>query len=147
MTYPTIEELIPHSGPAVQIDSVLTSDDEAITCRATIGPHTWFADDTGVPAIVCLELMAQTVAAYDGLRNLMSGVDVQRAVLVSCRELDLEVDRLEHGDVVDIEARVVVGGMGALASFTCDVFRRGQRLASGSLNVYEGDQLSGGVGE
>lgn len=145
MTFPAVSEIVPHTGPAVLLDCVLSADDSGICCQAIIGPHMWFADDEGVTAAICLELMAQTVAAFSGLRNRRTGMSVEPAFLVSCRELNLEVNRLQHGDIVEIHAQVVFAGRGPLASFTCEVLRRGERLASGSVNVYEGDRVPNGV--
>ena len=134
-----LPDLVPHQGPALLVDSVTEVEEHAISCHATISPRMWSADAEGVSTMICLELMAQSVAAYTGYHALRLGKTLERAFLVSCRRLVLERTRLHHGDQVDIHAKVRFVGNGALRAFDCEVICNGERVAHGSLNVYEGD--------
>ena len=71
--YPSIPDLLPHSGRAILLDEVVSSDDDRMVCRVEIRPDSPFVKNGVVPAVVALEYMAQTIGAHAGMRARASG--------------------------------------------------------------------------
>ena len=138
MSHPPIASLVPHSGPSVLLDRVVERRDDGILCRVEIRPGMLFVDHAGLPSIVSIELMAQAIAAYAGYLRRDSGDRIENAFLLSCRDLTLATPRFEVGDVLDVEATVAWNGGASIGSVPCHIFRGGEELAAGVLNVYQG---------
>jgi len=108
-------------------------------CRVHISETTRFLAEGRVPAALSLEYMAQAMGVHAGYHQKVSGQEVKRAFLLSCRKLDLQVPHFELGDVLDVEAELVWGGEGEVGVFSCRVLREGQVVASGRLNAFQGE--------
>ena len=140
MTLPPVTELLPHAGSMILIDEVLEASAGRIVARVTLRPTSLFVEGDRVPALVAIEYMAQTIAAYAGLRARAAGGPPRIGFLLGTRELALEVDAFAVGDELTIEARHVWGDE-QIGSFQCAVLRAGRTLASALVNVYEGDEV------
>jgi predicted hotdog family 3-hydroxylacyl-ACP dehydratase len=134
--YPAIAELVPHSAPSLLLDELLHADDQRALARVKISERSAFYDNRGVPAVVAIEYMSQTIAAFSGFQRRRQGLPVQRGLLVGCRIMTLEVDAFLPGDDLRIEARQVSSSE-TLRQFECDVSREGRSLARAVLNVIE----------
>ena len=139
---PAIHEVVPHRPPMLLLDRVCSHDDDVTVCTVTIRDDSPFIT-TGadgrreVPAVVGVEYMAQTVAAYAGLAARGENRAPRIGFLLGCRELTLAVEGFGVGDVLLVEARHVFGESD-LGSFACKVTREGRTLAAGTLTVYQG---------
>jgi predicted hotdog family 3-hydroxylacyl-ACP dehydratase len=140
--YPPVAELVPHAPPSLLLDELLHADDQRALARVTITEQSAFYANRGVPAVVALEYMSQTIAAFSGFQRRRRGLPVQRGLLVGCRLMTLDVDAFLPGDELHIEARPV-GSSEALRQFECDVSRDGRSLARAVLNVFEGSTERG----
>ena len=120
----------------VLLDEVTACDGERITCRVTLRPDGLFAEEGRVPAVVAIELMAQAVAAYAGLRAHAAGRPVRIGYLLGTREMTLAVGHLDVGDELLVVAEHLFGGE-QLGSFRCAVSRSGAAVAAATLNVYQ----------
>ena len=134
---PDIEHLVPHRAPMLLIDRIIEVADDAVTATARIDRTSVFAlGDEGVPSYVGLEMMAQTVCAYDGLRRFEEGLPPPVGFLLGCRRYSVRRPYLAPGTILTITAHMLIHD-GAMASFDCII--RDAELASfaqGSLNVY-----------
>ena len=135
--YPPIASLVPHAPPMLLVDELLELESDRAVARVTITPASMFFENGGVPAIVMFEYMAQTIAAFSGAQLREQGQAMKFGFLVGCRRLTIEVDRLDAGDELQVEAfRVWVSDK--LGEFHCRVFRHNQVIAEGTVSVYEG---------
>ena len=136
--FPPVETLIPHEGAMVMLDEIVEYSDDHVVCLREITSDALFAEDGCVPATVSIEYMAQTIAAYAGYSGHQRGEEVQLAFLLSCRELTLDVDSYQVGDLLEIEASPSWIGDSRLGSFCCEVRVDGRVTAEAQLNVYQG---------
>jgi predicted hotdog family 3-hydroxylacyl-ACP dehydratase len=134
---PELAELVPHRGPMLLLDSVVALSERDIKCEATIGPDHAFLEEGRVDVLVCVELVAQAVAAYVGYRDYLAGLPPKIGFLVSCREASFEVPELALGDKLAIEARHI-WGEDTVGSFKGKVLRGGLTVAAVELGVYRG---------
>ena len=135
--YPPIASLVPHAPPMLLVDELLEADDESAATRVTITPASLFFENEGVPAIVSLEYMAQTIAAFAGLQLQGHGKRMKFGFLVACRQLTLAVDRFASGDELRVEARRSWVS-DKMSEYRCHVSRAGSVVAEATVSVYEG---------
>ena len=134
-SFPPISELVPHEPPMLLVDELR----EWSLGRARVHAQVRASlpielDGDRVPATLCLEYMAQAVAASVGMRHRQQGGAVKLGLLLGTRKLELHVDALTVGDELDI--RVVQEFEDErLASYACTVERGGQLAAAATLNV------------
>lgn len=134
---PHIERLVPHRPPMLLIDRIIEAAEDRVTAEARIDPACVFAvGDEGVPSYVGLEMMAQTVCAYDGLRHFDKGLPPPIGFLLGCRRYTVRRPYLLPGEVLTITARMLLYD-GDMASFDCSIRDdAAAKFAEGSLNVY-----------
>lgn len=136
---PPIAALVPHRPPMLLVDELVSQEGRTIVCRATIrGDHLFLEEDGAVPALVAVELFAQTAAALVGLLAPPGGPSMQSGALLGSREVRLHTDALRVGDVVDIRC-TEAWTIGPAAQIECVLLREGAVIAEGSINVMAGD--------
>jgi predicted hotdog family 3-hydroxylacyl-ACP dehydratase len=149
VSHPAIEKLIPHRGAMLFIDAVIAGSEDDIACRARIRRDNLFLRAPGgwLRSVVCLEYMAQTVAAYAGLHaHRLGQLGAERVgFLVAASRVLLGVPRLELGDELDISASRLWGDAD-LGKFECAVARGGVRIAEATLSVYRPPLAAEGAG-
>src|SRR5262249_45676371 len=111
--------------------------EESVTCEVQIREGGLFVEEGGVPAVVGIEYMAQSVAVFAGLSARADGKGVRIGLLLGCRDLQLSTDTFPVGDTLTVDAHRT-WGESDLGPFTCKVRRAGETLASGTLTVYQG---------
>jgi predicted hotdog family 3-hydroxylacyl-ACP dehydratase len=131
--YPPIAELVPHEAPMILVDELVEWSPTHAHVRAQVRRGGPFVADSELSATILLEYMAQAVAAADGMGGRVSGRR-EIGVLLGVRELNLAIDAVAIGDVLDIHVAHRFRDDG-LASYDCEVRRAGQVLASGAVNV------------
>jgi predicted hotdog family 3-hydroxylacyl-ACP dehydratase len=129
------------------IDQVLAYAADTISCRAVPKPDCVFACQGKIPAVVALEYMAQTVAAYVTLhrriqRSSASG-DVKPRIgfIIGARKLRYDVPHFDVGIPLTVVAHLTWRDE-ATASFECAVRLDGDTVASTQLMVYEPPELA-----
>ena len=144
-----ITELVPHRPPMLLIDRLLADDAELIRVEAVIKPDQLFLTEQGMPAWVGVELMAQTMAAWAGLRSVQSGKPVKLGFLLGTRRYDCTRSFFPVGARIEIEARQELLAENGLGVFICKMFLEGELLASAQLNAFQppnvDDYLKGNI--
>src|SRR3990167_7880679 len=83
-----ISELVPHRGPMLLVDTLLEDDAEWVRVEAIVKPDALFLTEQGMPAWVGVELMAQTVASFAGLKSLAAKEPVKLGFLLGTRRYE-----------------------------------------------------------
>jgi predicted hotdog family 3-hydroxylacyl-ACP dehydratase len=136
--FPPIQELLPHRGRMLLLDGVVAAGPSFVTCRVVIRSDSSFAEAGRVPGLVALEYMAQAVAAYAGLKARGLGQPVRIGYLLGSRDVTLPGRDFQAGDELLVDAQHQFGDE-AIGAFDCEVTLRGEVVASGCLNVYQGE--------
>jgi predicted hotdog family 3-hydroxylacyl-ACP dehydratase len=133
---PPICELVPHAPPMILVDEMLDYAPGHARCVVRLRPDSLFVENGRVRALVAVEYMAQSVAAYAGMKSRRHGEPPSIGFLLGSRELKLAVDHFRAGDtlVVDVEH---VFGDDQLGSFRCTVWRDEEIVAEAMVNVYQ----------
>jgi predicted hotdog family 3-hydroxylacyl-ACP dehydratase len=95
----TIEDLLPHRGDMLLVEEVLAVDNKQARtlCRSK---KSWpMADATGVPALILVELAAQTAGVCNGWDRIQTkGLDSEKmGWLVGIKKAEFLVDHLLFG--------------------------------------------------
>lgn len=72
-----VGKLLPHTGDMILLDRVLTFDDDALSAGLTVRGDGLFGYIDHIPAWVGIEYMAQTVAAYIGIKSTLAGEPIR----------------------------------------------------------------------
>ncbi len=139
MSYPSPDELLPHSPPMVLVDEVLDWRPGAARCRLRLGPSSPLVVGGRVRAAASVEYMAQCVGVCTALGARAAGEPLRMGYLVGVRTMDLAVGHFEVGDDLVVEAVEDYSGQ-ELAFFRCAVLRRGEVAASATLSIYRTDE-------
>jgi len=118
---PDVRSLLPHSGPMVLLDRVISVDEESLCAEVTIKRGDLFCDEDGVGAWVGIEYMAQTIGAYAGYRARLRGEPIKLGFLLGTRRYDCDLPRFAVGSVLRISVRREVESEAGLASFRCEI--------------------------
>ncbi len=137
MVYPPLQDFLPHRPPMLLIDELVHCDEHAVTCTATVRVGAPFVVDGRVPALLSLELFAQTVAALHAYLHRDRPPNGQHGKLLGTRELELAVDHFHVGDTLTITGHELWHDE-QLAQFRCELHRGGERLAAAAISVAHG---------
>ena len=132
-----ITSLVPHRPPMLLIDRVIADDAEQIRVEAIIKPDQLFVSPEGLPAWVGVELMAQTIASFAGLRALEKNEPVRLGFLLGTRRYECSRPFFAVGARLEIEARQELVGANGLAVFFCTIFLGDEVLATAQLNAFQ----------
>lgn len=141
--YPAIADLVPHRPPMLQLDALVDWAPGRATCRLQVRAHHLFVEGGRVDAVLCIEYMAQAVAACLGYAAYRGGEGPRVGMIVACRRVDLDVEALYVGEVFDVHARQT-GGDDALSRFEARIeraeagARTGERVAAAVMTLVHG---------
>lgn len=131
-----ITEFVPHRSSMLLVDRLLSEDREHARVEAHVRRDGLFVTDDGLPAWVGVELMAQAVATWAGLRRREAREPVKLGFLLGSRRYECAVPHFPHGARLEIEARLELMGENGLAVFACTITHEGRELARANLNVF-----------
>lgn len=126
--------LLPHAGPMLCIDRLLSSSKTAAVAEATLTPEHSLLREGILDSAAYVELAAQTAGAMQGYDLFLQGQPPKPGFLVGVQDFIIHGgagmgDRL----VMDVAIIAELGEMTVLAARVC---RDGVLLAEGRLKVY-----------
>jgi predicted hotdog family 3-hydroxylacyl-ACP dehydratase len=136
MELPDIRSLVPHSGPMVLLDRVVSVDEESLCAEVRIRADSLFCNSGGVGAWVGLEYMAQAIAAYAGYSARLRGEPVKIGFLLGSRRYECRRPIFPVGSVLRVSVRVLHNANG-LASFECRIDDTTEQLATANVTVFQ----------
>jgi predicted hotdog family 3-hydroxylacyl-ACP dehydratase len=132
----SLDELIAHRDPMRLIDRIVEiSETHAVAETEIRSDSLFFSAARNVPAYVGLEMMAQTIAAIDGMTRRNAGQPPKIGFLLGCRRYNAACAAFAERDLLTTFATMVFTD-GAMFSFDCKIERAGKEIANASLNVY-----------
>ena len=142
-----LAELLPHAGDMILLDSIESWDEESIVALARVTDDCLFARADGSwPVWLGIELMAQAVAAYAGLRAKSSGGQVQLGFLLGTRKFDCNVMYFPVNTLLRISARCSLEEDCGMGVFECSMLADNIEVQA-RLNVYRPHQVDSYIQE
>ncbi len=117
-----VRRLVPHSGPMLLIDEVIRADEQSLEAACVVRSDGLFAlGDGRVPAMLCIEYMAQAVAAFAGVRATVHGDSIKPGLLLGARNFSATAAYLSPGERLLITVKLVIESVNGLAVFDCEI--------------------------
>jgi len=136
VSLPDIRSLLPHAGPMVLLDRVVSVDEESLCAEVRIRADSMFCNGGGVGAWVGLEYMAQAIAAYAGYGARLRGEPVRIGFLLGSRRYECRRSVFPVGSVLTVSVRVLHDS-NRLAAFECRIDDREGELATANVTVFQ----------
>lgn len=131
-----IAELLPHTGQMVLVDKLLSFSEHGLSAELTVrGDGLLFGDQQALPAWVGVEYMAQTIAAYVGLRAKQAGQPIRLGFLLGTRHYASNVGTLPVGTQLTVKVEKILQDE-QLGVFDCRI-QGDNILITAKLNVYQ----------
>jgi 3-oxoacyl-[acyl-carrier-protein] synthase-1 len=135
-----VRELLPHDPPMVLLDRVIACAESSLVAEVVIKPESMFCNESGVPAWVGIEYMAQSVAAHAGAMARQRGGTPVIGYLLGTRSYKSAVSEFPIGASLKIVVEPLFVEMG-LGAFACRI-DMGETVAEATINVYQPDDDS-----
>ncbi|WP_119395874.1 ApeP family dehydratase [Salinibius halmophilus] len=115
-----MDDLLPHRAPMQLVHDIAVLDDQ-ITVIAKIEPDHIFADDSGVPAWVASEIMAQAIAAQTSYLDKQTGAGgVKGGMLLAVKRFKANHSYMKFGETLNVTSEAL-SDEGAMKLFKCQV--------------------------
>jgi predicted hotdog family 3-hydroxylacyl-ACP dehydratase len=141
MSLPDIRELVPHAGPMVLLDRLVSVGDETLCAEVVIGRDTVFCDGQGVGAWVGIEYMAQAVAAFAGYEAYVRGDAVKVGFLLGSRRYECSRPGFATGSRLHVHVQRALQGENGLGAFECRIHdvndQSGAAVATATITVFQ----------
>jgi predicted hotdog family 3-hydroxylacyl-ACP dehydratase len=148
---PDIRNLLPHAGPMVLLDRLISADAESVCAEVCIRQDSMFYKDGAVGAWIGLEYMAQAIAAFAGYNALVRGEPVKIGFVLGTRHYDCIRPLFLPGKVLKVSATRVFQDDSGMASFDCYINDESGPVASAGVTVFQpadaGEFLDRSLGE
>lgn len=133
----SLDELVPHRAPMRLLDRMITvSDTDAVAETMVRANNPLFVAGRGLPGYAGIEMMAQAIAAIDGMKCKVSGLQPKIGFLLGCRRYSVSCSDFPEGIRLRILAKMVFTN-GEMFNFECRIEdEAGGDIAQASMNVY-----------
>jgi predicted hotdog family 3-hydroxylacyl-ACP dehydratase len=135
-----LQSILSHQAPMIMIDEVLENSHDQLVAGVTIRAGIPFYEPRiGVRAWVGLEYMAQSIAAFAGIKARDSGKHVPLGLIIGCRSYTCSISNFAPGSQLRIAIKELASEEFGLGSFDCEIGFP-QCVAQGRVSVYGGDR-------
>jgi len=118
------------------LDELIAYDEAQIEVGLAIRPDSEFCEpDTGVPAWVGVEYMAQAVGAFSGIEEVQMGKRPQIGLLLGTRRYQCTVASFPIGARLVIRAELQLRDESNLVAFLCSIDMNGERVARADIKA------------
>jgi predicted hotdog family 3-hydroxylacyl-ACP dehydratase len=121
----------------VQLDRVVSADEESLLAEVRIRSDSLFCSDRGVDAWVGIEFMAQAIAAWAGYTAWLRGEPVKLGFLLGTRRYECSRPIFAVGSLLQVHIRRVFQDETGLGSFECSIDDEQGRAATANVTVFQ----------
>ena len=137
MGMPDIRSLVPHAGPMVLLDRVISVDEDSLLAEVRIRSDSLFCNTGGVGAWVGIEYMAQAIGAWAGYIAQLRREPVKLGFLLGTRRYDCSRPIFVSGSVLRVHIQRVFQDENGLGSFECYIDDEEGRIATAAVSVFQ----------
>ena len=137
MAMPDVRSLVPHAGPMVLLDRVISADGDKLLAEVRIRSDSLFCNADGVGAWVGIEYMAQAIAAWAGYTARLRGEPVKLGFLLGTRRYECSRPIFVLGSLLQVHVRRVFQDENGLGSFECYIDDEQGRVATATVTVFQ----------
>jgi predicted hotdog family 3-hydroxylacyl-ACP dehydratase len=137
MGIPDIRSLLPHAGPMVLLDRVISVDEDSLRAEVCIRSDSLFCNGAGVGAWVGIEYMAQAIGAWAGYTAQSRGEPVKLGFLLGTRRYECRRPIFLLGSVLRVHVQRLFQNENGLGSFECSIDNEEGRVATATVTVFQ----------
>ena len=137
MGMPDIRSLVPHAGPMLLLDRVVSADADNLLAEVRIRSDSLFCNGDGVGVWVGIEYMAQAIAAWAGYIARSRGEPVKLGFLLGTRRYECSRPIFVIGSLLQVHVRRVFQDESGLGSFECYIDDEQGRVATATVTVFQ----------
>lgn len=131
-----IHELLPHAGDMILLDRVEACDDLGLTAVMRVKRGLYSQADGSLPAWIGIEIMAQAIAAYAGVKARQADSGIRMGFLLGTRRYHCNVAAFPVGVELSIGIQRTLEDSTGMGVFDCQITGPGIAVAA-SLNVFQ----------
>src|SRR5262249_62045289 len=136
MGMPDIRSLLPHAGPMVLLDRVISVDEDSLLAEVCIRSDSLFCNGGGVGAWVGVEYMAQAIGAWAGYTAQLRGEPVKLGFLLGTRRYECWRPIFLLGSVLRVHVQRLLQSENGLGSFKCFIDNEEGRVAPSNFTHF-----------
>jgi len=137
MGMPDIRSLLPHTGPMVLLDRVISVDEDSLLAEVCIRAGSLFCGGNGVGAWVGIEYMAQAIGAWAGYNAKLRGEPVKLGFLLGTRRYECRRPIFLLGSALRVHVQRLFQNENGLGSFECAIDNEEGRVATATVTVFQ----------
>lgn len=137
MGMPDIRSLVPHAGPMLLLDRVVSADADNLLAEVRIRSDSLFCNADGVGVWVGIEYMAQAIAAWAGYIARSRGEPVKLGFLLGTRRYECSRPIFVIGSLLQVHVRRAFQDESGLGSFECYIDDEQGRVATATVTVFQ----------
>lgn len=137
MEIPEISSLLPHSGPMVLLDRMVSVDEESLCAEVQIRSDSLFCTAGGVGAWIGIEYMAQAIAAHAGYCARLQHEPVKIGFLLGARRYECTRPIFAVGTLLRVHVRRLSTSENGVGSFECHIDDDAATLATATITVFQ----------
>lgn len=137
----SIDELIPHSGKMSLLDNVVAYGEDWLTANITVCADSMFCENNAIAALVGIEYMAQTIAAFAGKNDKINNKEISIGLLIGTRKYTSNVASFPVGTTLEINVQQLYLEEQGLGVFKCKITGDNDILVEANLNVYHPEDI------
>lgn len=132
-----LDDLIPHRPPMRFVERIEAETEEGVTCLGSVPANCAFTEGGRAPALVALELAAQSAAAFEALRRRGDEANAgpRLGYLVGAREVRFARAEVEAGETLTAVVRLS-GLAPPLSTYAFEVAAEDGAVASGTVSTW-----------
>ena len=136
MTNFSVDDLVPHSGLMSLLDRIVDYGDDWLEAQVDISDNSLFLEAQGMPALVGLEYLAQTIAAFSGVEEQLKGGSPKLGFLLGTRKFVCSTDYFQLGQTITLKVQREMKAENGLHVFQCVLSGKGLS-ATATINVFQ----------
>jgi len=134
---PDLDDLLPQRPPMRFVAGIEAEMENGVVCAVRLPEQSAFTERGSAPALVALEMAAQSAAAFEALRRFRAGGNAGARVgyLVGARDVRFGRARVPAGETLSATVRLQ-GIALPLCTYAFDVARGSEVVASGTVSTW-----------
>lgn len=138
-----VEDLLPHSGDMVLIDSMVEYGEDYGVAKVRVSADCKFyeQDRQGIHCAIGMEWMAQTIAALAGIKALQENRPIQVGFLLGSRKYEPSKTVFKLDEEYTIRVQQLYREHNGLGAFQCSIHQQEHLIADAKLNVFAPDNV------
>lgn len=113
------EYYLPHRAPMLLLDELVEVKENGCVAKLTIREDLPFMEEQGLPSWVGLEIMAQTIAMYGGVKERLKDQNPKLGFLLGSKTFEMGQDHFAIGEELTIEINLQFLNRHQIGIFEC----------------------------